>query len=378
MLAGTAVLTVGMALMAGVLALRSVRQIEPMSCCGSWFGIAATASGSGMHDLRVTTSQCPVPTMPADAVRPPRGQAREDLRRRHGPAGRPARVSIDLYPGQLALLMGPSGSREVDAAGGALGAARTGHRAGARRRRRPAPRRLGDDRRASGRQYRLRHTGFVFQGYNLFPALTARQQLEIVLKWGERAGGGEARRRADEMLDTARAAEEQAQEAGAASGGEKQRVAIGRALVKNPTFVFADEPTSALDWENGQKVIELLRDAAHERRRVDPGRVARPPHPAVRGRVLPPGRRRTGRTGTAELEDRSRELSKAKTVGWVSVSYLLDRRRMPMTWLRRVRPALFVLGVALAVGCLSGARRRATPTATGAAQDRQPRPGDGS
>jgi putative ABC transport system ATP-binding protein len=49
------------------------------------------------------------------------------------------------------------------------------------------------------------------------------------------------------------------------SGGEKQRVAIGRALVKNPTFMFADEPTSALDWENGQKVIELLRDAAHQR-----------------------------------------------------------------------------------------------------------------
>ena len=49
------------------------------------------------------------------------------------------------------------------------------------------------------------------------------------------------------------------------SGGEKQRVAIGRALVKNPSFVFADEPTSALDWENGEKVMELLRDAAHER-----------------------------------------------------------------------------------------------------------------
>ena len=42
-------------------------------------------------------------------------------------------------------------------------------------------------------------------------------------------------------------------------------MAIGRALVKNPSFMFADEPTSALDWENGQKVIELLRDAAHDR-----------------------------------------------------------------------------------------------------------------
>ena len=49
------------------------------------------------------------------------------------------------------------------------------------------------------------------------------------------------------------------------SGGEKQRVAIGRALVKNPTFIFADEPTSALDWENGRIVLELLRAAAHAR-----------------------------------------------------------------------------------------------------------------
>ena len=49
------------------------------------------------------------------------------------------------------------------------------------------------------------------------------------------------------------------------SGGEKQRVAIGRALIKEPAFCFADEPTSALDWEHGQQVIEMLRDAARER-----------------------------------------------------------------------------------------------------------------
>src|SRR5207249_80466 len=43
------------------------------------------------------------------------------------------------------------------------------------------------------------------------------------------------------------------------------RVAIGRALIKNPNFLFADEPTSALDWAHGEQVIELLRNAAHER-----------------------------------------------------------------------------------------------------------------
>jgi putative ABC transport system ATP-binding protein len=113
--------------------------------------------------------------------------------------------------------------------------------------------------------YRLKYTGFIFQGYNLFPALTARQQLEIVLKWGGAAVGNDVRRRCDEMLDRLGLAPNKHKKPAQLSGGEKQRVAIGRALVKNPTFVFADEPTSALDWENGQKVIELLRDAAHER-----------------------------------------------------------------------------------------------------------------
>jgi putative ABC transport system ATP-binding protein len=49
------------------------------------------------------------------------------------------------------------------------------------------------------------------------------------------------------------------------SGGEKQRVAIGRALIKNPAFLFADEPTSALDWAHGEQVIQQLRLAAHDR-----------------------------------------------------------------------------------------------------------------
>ncbi len=49
------------------------------------------------------------------------------------------------------------------------------------------------------------------------------------------------------------------------SGGEKQRVAIGRALLNNPDFCFADEPTSALDWSHGEQVVGLLRDAAKKR-----------------------------------------------------------------------------------------------------------------
>jgi putative ABC transport system ATP-binding protein len=173
-------------------------------------------------------------------------------------------VTLELYPGQLALLMGPSGSGKSTLLAVLSGLLEpdTGQV-------------LADDdgrlrdiwamRPKEREEYRRKYAGFIFQGYNLFPALTARQQLEIVLKWGGGAGNGEARRRADEMLDRLGLHKNKHKKPAQLSGGEKQRVAIGRALVKNPTFVFADEPTSALDWENGQKVIELLRDAAHER-----------------------------------------------------------------------------------------------------------------
>jgi putative ABC transport system ATP-binding protein len=114
-------------------------------------------------------------------------------------------------------------------------------------------------------QFRLRNCGFIFQGYNLFPALNARQQLEIVLRWGEGVSGQEARDRADEMLSLLGLAKKTRLLPNHLSGGEKQRVAIGRALIKNPQFCFADEPTSALDWAHGEQVIELLRAAAHER-----------------------------------------------------------------------------------------------------------------
>jgi putative ABC transport system ATP-binding protein len=114
------------------------------------------------------------------------------------------------------------------------------------------------------KRFRLIHCGFIFQGYNLFPALTARQQLEMVLRWGIGASRREARHRAEEMLELLGLAGKMHLRPGQLSGGEQQRVAIGRALVKGATLCFADEPTGALDWGHGQQVIELLRGAAHE------------------------------------------------------------------------------------------------------------------
>jgi putative ABC transport system ATP-binding protein len=114
------------------------------------------------------------------------------------------------------------------------------------------------------REFRLRHFGFIFQGCNLFPCLTAREQLEMVLRWGEGVTRPAARRRVAEMLDLLDLAAKAELLPGELSGGEKQRVAIGRALIKRPTFLFADEPSSALDWEHGRKVVELLAQAARQ------------------------------------------------------------------------------------------------------------------
>ncbi len=169
-------------------------------------------------------------------------------------------VSLELYSGEIALLMGPSGSGKSTLLAVLSGLLRPD---------RGRVLALGVDLWGLPVQeqeaFRLRHCGFVFQGYNLFPALTARQQLEMVLRWGEGASGREARRRADEMLALLGLARKAHLRPGDMSGGEKQRVAIGRALMKNPDFCFADEPTSALDWHHGEQVIELLRAAAHER-----------------------------------------------------------------------------------------------------------------
>lgn len=105
--------------------------------------------------------------------------------------------------------------------------------------------------------FRLRHTGFVFQGFNLFPALTALEQVELPLSYM----GLEkdlVRKRAAESLEEVGLGPRMQLRPAELSGGEKQRVAIARALAKRPELLFADEPTSALDAANGQIVIDIL------------------------------------------------------------------------------------------------------------------------
>jgi putative ABC transport system ATP-binding protein len=170
-------------------------------------------------------------------------------------------ISLELTRGQVLLLMGPSGSGKSTLLALLSGLLRPDS---------GAVTILGADlwqmsERARER-LRLRYFGFVFQGFNLFPSLTAQEQLEMVVRWGEGASRRDARRRASEMLDQLGLSQRAHVRAELLSGGEKQRVAVGRALMKRPQFCFADEPTGSLDWGHGEQVIELLHSATHDGR----------------------------------------------------------------------------------------------------------------
>jgi len=112
-------------------------------------------------------------------------------------------------------------------------------------------------------RFRLANCGFIFQGFNLFPALTASQQVQIVLKFMKK-NGRERKAAAEAALTDVNLGHRYNNRPDRLSGGEKQRVAIARALAKKPKLIFADEPTSALDGENGHIVMELLRKCAKE------------------------------------------------------------------------------------------------------------------
>jgi putative ABC transport system ATP-binding protein len=172
-------------------------------------------------------------------------------------------VSLELYRGQVLLLMGPSGSGKSTLLAVLSGLLRPDGGEVAI---------LGEDlwrmSEAARERFRLRHFGFIFQGFDLFPSLTAREQLEMVVRWGEGASRGEARRRVAAMLERLGLGRRADVRADQLSGGEKQRVAVGRALLKGPRFCFADEPTGSLDWSHGEQVIRLLHSAAHDRNAV--------------------------------------------------------------------------------------------------------------
>jgi putative ABC transport system ATP-binding protein len=115
------------------------------------------------------------------------------------------------------------------------------------------------------RAFRRRKIGFVFQQHNLIPFLTALENVALMLQLNG-VGRRESTRRAKELLGYLEVGHRADSLPARLSGGEQQRVAIGRALANEPALILADEPTAALDTERGTKVMAMLRKIARERR----------------------------------------------------------------------------------------------------------------
>jgi len=111
------------------------------------------------------------------------------------------------------------------------------------------------------------NVGFIFQGFNLFPALTAVENVEATLNLkGTR--GAAAREQAASLLNHVGLKHRLDHLPEDLSGGEKQRVAVARALAGNPPIILADEPTGQLDSKTGRLIVEVLKELSHREKRL--------------------------------------------------------------------------------------------------------------
>jgi putative ABC transport system ATP-binding protein len=168
-------------------------------------------------------------------------------------------IEMQVRAGEVLVLMGPSGSGKttlVSILGGILsatsGSVKLGEReiVGLPEKELPALRRD--------------NYGFIFQGFNLFPALTAQENVAIMCKL---KNVPHPNQRAVELLTQIGLGAKLKSYPADMSGGQKQRVAIARALAGDPRIILADEPTAALDSVSGRTVLEILSGLAKERNR---------------------------------------------------------------------------------------------------------------
>jgi polar amino acid transport system ATP-binding protein len=172
------------------------------------------------------------------------------------------RVSMDVAAGEVRVIVGPSGSgkstflrclallEEMDAGEVHLDGARVGATGGVKVSR---ERRLARER---------QDIGMVFQRFNLFPHLSARDNVSLALGTVRGLKRAEAREKAEAMLDRVGLAKRSHAFPSELSGGQQQRVAIARALVMEPKVMLFDEPTSALDAELVREVLDVMESLA--------------------------------------------------------------------------------------------------------------------
>jgi putative ABC transport system ATP-binding protein len=167
-------------------------------------------------------------------------------------------VDLDVYPGELTMLVGPSGCGKTTLLSVLAGLLRP--TAGSVHVMGTELTRLSSWRRT---EFRRDHVGFVFQQFNLLPALTAAENASVpLLIQGKQRRSALAR--AKEILGQMGMADRVNNLPSKLSGGQQQRVAIARALIHHPQLLVCDEPTSALDAKTGHTILELLRSIAVE------------------------------------------------------------------------------------------------------------------
>jgi len=171
-------------------------------------------------------------------------------------------VDLDVHSGELLMLMGPSGSGKTTLLS-IMGCILTASSGSVR----IAGKEITQLREKQLPAIRLEHIGFVFQGFNLFPTLTAGENVELMLDL-KGVSARSAKKRAAELLDQVGLGDKRDSFPSDLSGGQKQRVAIARALAGDPEIILADEPTAALDSRTGKNVMEMMSELAHRRERA--------------------------------------------------------------------------------------------------------------
>jgi putative ABC transport system ATP-binding protein len=172
-------------------------------------------------------------------------RGRQDVQVLHG-------LSLDIGTGEFVSIMGPSGSGKTTLLNliAGLDTPTAGELT-------VAGERIDKLSRAQRSAWRVRNIGFVFQFYNLLPALTAGRNVEVPLLL-TRLSAAQRRARVAAALQLVGLADRSEHKPGELSGGQQQRVAIARALVADPSIFVCDEPTGDLDRHSAEGILQLL------------------------------------------------------------------------------------------------------------------------
>lgn len=167
-------------------------------------------------------------------------------------------IDLEVYPGEILIMTGPSGSGKTTLLT-LIGGLRSVQQGSLR---------ILDHELNGAGQSRMVHVrrqiGYIFQGHNLLPFLTARQNVQLSFELHRKVPDRVAKLRAEKMLRLVNLGDRINYHPQKLSGGQKQRVAIARALVTYPRLILADEPTAALDSKTGRDVVDLMRSLAQE------------------------------------------------------------------------------------------------------------------